>query len=515
MPVTFAGMDQPDFPTISTPESGYPSQPFGDVASRYALLGEVGRGGMGVVYRGRHNTLDRQVAIKITLPGAPQERFLREARLLARINSPHVVIVHDFDILPDGSPMLVMEWVEGKTLLDVLTEKGGCLPEDQALAWMRQTSHGMLAAAEQGIIHRDLKPSNILVDDQGKARVADFGLARGPQNPDDLALSLQGMMGTPYYMAPEQAEDPRGVDTRADIYSFGATFYHALTGEPPFKGETVFSILFKHKTEPLISPVAKNPILQPRTSELLERCLAKNPNDRFQSFAEVLGLLEPARSAASPWDASDDARLTPYLARYQSRREIYLNRRDLLPEPDVFDFPGGRTLQVLCGNIVQQQVHALVSSDDEDLTMGGPYEHVRGVAKALLLAAGPQLLEEAKRYVPVRPGRAVVTSAGNLPARYVFHGVTLGASRDPSVRPSRDLISEIMTSCFYQADSLYVQSIAFPLLGTGTGRFSEDVCLDTMFRFLARTLLHGLTCVREARIVLFAHSSTSRIGGCS
>src|SRR5262245_50215605 len=114
---------------------------------------------------------------------------------------------------------------------------------------MQQTCKGMLAAAELGIIHRDLKPSNILIDRQGVARVADFGLARGPAGLDDLSQAGT-LLGTPYYVAPEQAEDPRGVDTRADVYSFGATFYHVLTGAPPFDGGTAFSILFKHKMEP-------------------------------------------------------------------------------------------------------------------------------------------------------------------------------------------------------------------------------------------------------------------------
>src|SRR5262249_44619344 len=152
------------------------------------------------------------------------ERILREARLLAQIHSPHVVGVHDCEVLPDGSPLLVMEWVEGANLMGVISQRGGPLAESQVLPWMRQTSAGMAAAEALGIIHRDFKPSNVLIDAAGRARVADFGLARGPEAQAELTLHGMGMMGTPYYMAPEQAENPRGVDTRADIYSFGATF---------------------------------------------------------------------------------------------------------------------------------------------------------------------------------------------------------------------------------------------------------------------------------------------------
>jgi O-acetyl-ADP-ribose deacetylase (regulator of RNase III) len=307
-------------------------------------------------------------------------------------------------------------------------------------------------------------------------------------------------MGTPYYMAPEQAEDPRGIDTRADIYSFGATFYHALTGQPPFDGTTAFSVLYKHKTEPLISPIARNPDISERTSELLERCLAKSPTERFPSFADLLKQLEPTAGVLFPWNEPDDAALADYLARYHRRRDAYLFGEDERGVLDIYKFPNARALVVVWGNIVEEVVDAVVSSDDEYLPMD------YGVALAIRDAGGSPIEEEARRYVKVRPGRAVVTSAGSLPARFVFHGVTMGQLGEKFVLPSRDLISEIMASCFYHADSLGITSIAFPLLGTGAGGFSREVCQDTMFRFLARMLLRGLTCVREARLVLFGYS---------
>ena len=472
------------------------------LSPRYDLLDEVGRGGMGVVYKARHRTLERLVALKITLPGAPTERFLREARLLAQIRSPHVVAVHDCEVLPDGCPMLVMEWVEGTNLQDLIQQRHGPLAEPEVLPWMRETSAGMLAAAGMNIIHRDFKPSNILIDEQGRARVADFGLARGPEGQGQITLQGLGMMGTPYYMAPEQAENPRGVDTRADIYSFGATFYHALTGVTPFDGETTFTILFRHKTEPLIPPRTRNPELSEHLNEFLERCLAKSPNDRFPSFAEVHRSLA-GPSGQSPWEDWPDETLAGYLTRYQARREVYLRDRTQLTEPDIYDFPGGRRLLILVGDMVEQEVDALVSSEDGHLTMGETVPNPRGVASALRRVAGPGYAEEARRFIPIRPGRVVVTPAGELPARFVFHGITLEGSVEDRVCPSRDLISEILAACFYHADTLYVRTLAFPLLGTGTGGFSPEVCLDTMFRFLARMLLRGLTTVREVRIVLF------------
>jgi serine/threonine protein kinase len=264
---------------------------------RFELLGEVGRGATGIVYRARHKGLDRPVAIKVLRPGGSTARFAREARLLAKVRSPYVVAIHDVEVLSSGYPLLVLEWVEGTNLSRLIHEEE-VLREARVLPWMRDTCEGMLDLAQHGVIHRDLKPSNLLIDAQGHARVADFGLARGPAPSDELSQSGV-VMGTPLYMAPEQADDPHGVDTRADIYSFGATFYHVLTGKPPFTGQTALSILFKHKTEPLIPPRTIRPDLSLPTNRILERCLAKIPSDRFSSFAEILGELQSEAGASS------------------------------------------------------------------------------------------------------------------------------------------------------------------------------------------------------------------------
>jgi O-acetyl-ADP-ribose deacetylase (regulator of RNase III) len=435
------------------------------------------------------------VAIKILKPGTSPHRFLREARILAQLKSPYIVRVHDFEILDDDVPMLVMEWVEGNDLHQMMEDFGGRVSEQYVLPWMRDVCEGMKVAAGEGIIHRDLKPSNILLDSRNHARVADFGLARDPAKRAEMSAPGQ-LLGTAYYMAPEQAEDPRGVDTRADIYSFGATFYHALTGTPPFSGETIFSILFKHKTEPLISPKARFPAISERLNAILERCLAKSPTDRFQSFATLLRQLEAPAEESSPWDATDEEDLAVYLSQYGARRHIYFRFPRSTDLCDVYDFPGGRTIRILVGDVVSQKVDALVSSDDESLRMGG------GVSAAIRNASAGPIWSDARRFAPVRPGRAIVTSAGALTARFVFHGITTGYRGDRFLRPSPDLISEILASCFYHADTFNVTSIAFPLLGTGAAGFPHDVCLDTMFRCLARTFLRGMTCVRDARIVL-------------
>jgi eukaryotic-like serine/threonine-protein kinase len=482
--------------TVATPRTSQLSRADCDaLTERYEILEEVGRGGMGVVYKARHVLLDRPVAVKVCLPGAQAERLVREGQLAARVRSPNVVGVHDFDRLPDGRLLLVMEWVEGSTLGAILKASQGPLPEPRVVAWMRQVCQGMQSAADHGVIHRDLKPANILVDSSDVAKVADFGVARSHTSMAVDLTHAEGMMGTPLYMAPEQAENPRGVDTRSDIYSFGATFYHILTGEPPFQGETSFTVMFKHKTEPLVAPQSRNPLLNPRLGECLERCLAKCPNDRFQAFNDVAAHIEPHFPALDPWSAADDPQVKRHLDRYRSRRDLYLGAGAGLSGPDTYVFPNGRTVRIGFGDLVREKADALVSSDDENLSMLG------GVSAALRAAAGPDYFEQAQRLTPIRHGRAVVTPAGALSARFVFHAVTTAPRLH--ARPSRDIVNELMESCFYHADTLGLKSIAFPLLGTGKGMLPPEVCLDTMFRFLARKFARGVTSVCDVRIVIY------------
>src|SRR5262249_38673107 len=161
------------------------------------------------------------------------------------------------------------------------------------------------------------------------------------------------------------------------------------------------------------------------------------PADRFSTFAEILQQLRPGAGASSPWEASDDDELAPYLARYRARREGYLAERGAWnADLDVYVFPRGQALRTTRGDLVAQRVDALVSSDTSAVGMDW------GVSAAIRNAAGWPVAEEARRQAPVRPGRALVTSGGALPARLVFHGVTVGIVKDRWVRPSRDLIAE-------------------------------------------------------------------------
>ncbi len=468
-----------------------------ELEGRYELFEEVGRGAMGVVYRARHRLLDREVAVKVCLPAAASDRFLREGQLLARLRSDHIVGVHDFDRFPDGRLVLVMDWVNGTDLAKVIANAAGPVLESRTRVWMRHVCIGMQQAAEQGIVHRDLKPSNILIDSADRALVADFGLARSLDAGRTTLTS--DLMGTPHYMSPEQVDDPHDVGTRADIYSFGATFYHAVTGRTPFQAESVFSIMFKHKVEPLISPRTYNPDLSRHLCECIERCLAKSPQERYATFQDILSNLDGSDAETSPWDEPLDQALQKYVDDYHQRRAAYLSEDGYPVDPHHYQLPQNRFVVIERGDLVRQEVDAVVSSDDGRLSMGG------GVSWALRNAGGSEIWRMAQQFAPVCPGRAVVTTAGDLPARFVFHGITMGYSRGKQnqwIHPSRDLIHEILESCFYHADTLGVRSIAFPLLGTGVGGFAPDICLDTMFRYLLRKLSRGSTAVREARIIL-------------
>jgi O-acetyl-ADP-ribose deacetylase (regulator of RNase III) len=251
----------------------------------------------------------------------------------------------------------------------------------------------------------------------------------------------------------------------------------------------------------LITPQSLNAELSDRVSQILERCLAKSPRDRFQSFAEVVAHLDEASSSADLWDDNRDTALRPFLDRYGARREDYLSSRF---EEDCYEFADGRVLKIVKGDIVEQRVDAIVSSDDSQLSMSG------GVSCCILIAAGPLLRDEVQAFAPARPGRVVVTRAGQLPARFVFHGITLGIHKDNVLLPSRDIIAEILKNCFYHADTLYVKSMAIPQIGGGVGGFPKATGLDLMFRFVARTLVHNLTGVREVRIVLLGDHTGAR-----
>src|SRR5262245_48621053 len=252
----------------------------------YELRAEIALGGMATVYRAYQPAVDRDVAVKVIHAAILHDeraldRFRREARLIARLEHPHILPVYDFD----GShapPYIVMRYLDSGTLRDLLAHQRLPLPAIADL--LAQVAAALDYAHAQGIVHRDVKPSNILLDRHGNAFVSDFGIARivAGQPSGDRPLTQTGaIVGTPDYMAPEQAEGRGNVDSRADVYALGVTLFLLLTGRLPFAGDQPLSVLLQHVQAPIPSVRALNPLLPLGFDELLGRALAKQPQDRF------------------------------------------------------------------------------------------------------------------------------------------------------------------------------------------------------------------------------------------
>jgi tRNA A-37 threonylcarbamoyl transferase component Bud32 len=241
------------------------------------ILELLGQGGMGAVYKARQPKLDRLVALKVLPPDAGRdaqfaERFLREARALARLHHPHIVGVHDFGETANGLHYFLMEYVDGVNLRQVL--RAGRLPPEQALAIVPQVCEALHYAHQEGVVHRDVKPENILLDRKGRVHIADFGLAKllGREAVDYRLTATHQAMGTPHYMAPEQLEKPLSVDHRADIYSLGVVFYEMLTGELPLGR---------------FAPPSQKAATDVRLDDVVLRALEREPERRYQSISDV------------------------------------------------------------------------------------------------------------------------------------------------------------------------------------------------------------------------------------
>src|SRR5256886_1596528 len=275
------------------------------LGSSYTIEGEIGRGGMGVVYQARDERLKRQVAIKVLPPELAfreeiRIRFLREAETAARLSHPHIVPIHSVGEGPDGLVYFVMAYVDGESLAARLKRRVR-LPAEEARRVMIETADALGAAHAVGIIHRDVKPDNILLEgSRGRVVVTDFGIAKALSSTTGSAtLTATGVaIGTPHYMSPEQAAGDREIDGRSDLYSLGVVSYQTLTGELPFSAPTVPGILMKHITEQAPRVVAKRPDCPPDLESCVMRCLEKDPEDRWPTADALRRSLE-ARTATA------------------------------------------------------------------------------------------------------------------------------------------------------------------------------------------------------------------------
>ena len=272
----------------------------------YRITEEIGFGGMATVYRAYQASMDRHVAIKVirsSILHEPtlKERFRREARLIARLEHPHLLPVYDFDGDHDP-PYIVMRYLEGGTLKQVM-EHGG-LPHEEMLYMLGQVSSALDYAHRQGVVHRDLKPSNVMIDREGNAFVTDFGIARSASTPGQENLTDPGnLVGTPAYMSPEQARGQSDVDPAADLYALGVMVFELLTGGVPFHNESSLGVLMAHLNEPVPSARERNPKLPQAVDRVLRTALAKEKGARYPKAEALVADLTTAlkvKSASSP-----------------------------------------------------------------------------------------------------------------------------------------------------------------------------------------------------------------------
>jgi serine/threonine-protein kinase len=284
----------------------------------YDVICLVGKGAMAKVYKARQQSLDRIVAVKVLPKKSGEnpefvERFYKEGRAAARLSHNNIVQAIDVGGTPDGLHYFVMEYVEGKTLYDMMIPPpagdGHVFGEAETLDIIIQIADALAHSHARGLIHRDVKPKNIILTPSGVAKLTDLGLARA-QDDNEAAQSEAGKAyGTPYYISPEQIRGDLDIDFRADIYSLGATMYHLVTGRPPFEADSPSAVMHKHLRTPLKPPDHVNPELSAGISEIIEVAMAKNRDERYASTEDMLEDLRAVRRGEQPTHAKRVANL--------------------------------------------------------------------------------------------------------------------------------------------------------------------------------------------------------------
>ncbi len=285
----------------------------GDVIqNKYKIVRMIGHGGMGAVYEGENMAIARRVAIKVLLKMAAGqqgvvERFEREAQAAGRIGNDHILEVLDMGTLDDGDYFMVMEYLDGENLQERIDRNGKLAPQEIA-PLARQLLTGLQAAHDAGIIHRDLKPENVFILKEKAGRpdyvkIIDFGISKFTQLGGDMKMTATGaVMGTPYYMSPEQAKGVSAADSRSDLYAVGVIIYRAITGQVPFDGQTFNELLFKIVLSPLPNAREFVPDLDPAFESIIHKAMAREAEDRFQTaneFIDALAQWEQSGAAVS------------------------------------------------------------------------------------------------------------------------------------------------------------------------------------------------------------------------
>ena len=276
----------------------------GQLLAGYYIIRRIGEGGMGIVYLARHQSLNRLAAVKflgahMVTDKAYIERFLHEARGAAKLSHPNIVSVFDAGSMGSDIFFFIMEFVEGKDLGSLLRELH-ILPVSQAIDYVRQATEALAYAHGKQIIHRDIKPDNLMLTGDGVIKVGDLGLAKWIEDDASGGMTQTGVvMGTPFYISPEQVRGARDIDLRADVYSLGATLFHLVTGKIPYEGTSPAVIMAMHLNNPVPEPSKINPGLDRDICAIIKKMMAKKPDERYQTMEEVNAVLAEYQARGS------------------------------------------------------------------------------------------------------------------------------------------------------------------------------------------------------------------------
>ncbi|MFO0968778.1 MAG: serine/threonine-protein kinase [Gemmataceae bacterium] len=378
---------------------------------RYRPVRQLGSGGMGTVWLAEHRVMGRQVAVKVIRPefvakAGAIERFRRETQTAAMLTHPNIVTAFDAERVGD-THLLAMEYINGVSLADEVRSRGP-LPVAEACDAVRQAALGLQRAHECGLVHRDVKPQNLMRTADGTVKILDFGLAvLGDMNRADRGLTGTGVvMGTPDYVAPEQAEDPRTADVRSDIYSLGCTLYYFLTGRVPFPGDSVLRKLDAHRHS-APEPVRKRrPQVPEALATIVARMMAKKPADRYQTPAEVAQALEALTKIARPaprrrWLVAAAALFAGMLLAGGVVYRIETDKGELVittetDDVDVIIKEGGRIVRVIDMK-TDKQITLTLRSGVYELELKGAPEGLKLTVEKATLTRGDTVLARVER----------------------------------------------------------------------------------------------------------------------
>jgi len=494
----------------------YPSSKFPNwIPDRYEFVKPLANGATARVVLAHDRIFGKQVAIKLLNPTEPISRIQRETKILQTLNSNYIVQLTDaifkFDNPFTIQAALVMEFVDGQYLNQIIAQNNNTPHAiHEAVRWMVQSAFALKDAHAQGVIHRDIKPANLVVARKTKTiKLLDFGLASSTDGSSSVTNSGD-LLGTPHYLAPEQSRDPTILDPRNDIYSYGATFYHLLTGVTPFQGDYI-DLVAQHRNSIPVSPRARNPKLPRLIDHVIKKSMHKKARDRFQSFSEVLEELAPVMPAG--FVASKDPPSANSSPLHRENSQPPRHQQPAPPIPRIHDpnppipsskgvreFDGGRTLETIWGDLIDQAISTdvIVVWDNSQFSMETES------AKRVLDEAGLDYFKATRNLAPALPGRVVVSASGRLTQRFIFHAITIRRSTNRAIlhTPTQNLIPDLLDSCFYHAESLEIETITIPLPDAAYIGMKPVVVYKTIFEHIAHEMKLGLTPIKTVRLVI-------------